>query len=99
MKKRVIVQSGIRNHINPKNVDMIIERDIIFENYLDCIDKLEKWKNNLAHYSGAKDKYSFHKNEMVKLLTKYLNDLKEKTVDLDTRITNNDIYRQLSEVY
>jgi len=99
MKNSVIRQSGIRNHQNPKNVDLIIERDINFENYLDCVDKLDKWKNNLAHYSGAKDKYNFHKNEMIKLLTKYLNELKDKNIDLDTRITKNDIYNQLTEVY
>lgn len=98
MKVKVI-ESGAKPHVNPKTVDLIIERDMVFDNYLDCLDKLEKWKNNLAHYSGAKEKYSFHKNEMIKLLTKYLDELKEKNIDLDTRITNNDIYRQLSELY
>ena len=77
-----------------------IERDSLFDTYLDAIDKLAKWE---AGYEGRVDNGTFsqrkeRRKELIDLFRNHVASVSKKLRDLDTIITTpttiSDIHEQ-----
>jgi predicted nucleic acid-binding Zn ribbon protein len=99
MKK--IISSGTKTIQDKSKVDLIIERDLLFDQYLDAQKKLHNWQNHNANYTGREENYSDHRKAMIDIITEHIDDIKKRTRKLDEQInkkTLSDIYLQLSEI-
>ncbi len=79
-------------------------RDILFEKYLSCLDKIESWESGKIQVATSnKNHKKAHQRTMINLLENHKKEISEQLIDLDVKINSlgrtRDLYIELSEVY
>lgn len=79
-------------------------RDLLFERYIDCLDKLDSWRAGKIDVAcQSKSHKATHRRTMIKLLETHRREISEELVQLDDKITAlakaRDLYTELSEIY
>lgn len=83
--------------------NLIHERDLLFDKYIESLDKYIKWSKGevqvKSSYNNRDERY--YQNEMSKLLKKHMNEISVRLRTLDEQITklkHIDLPTQISEV-
>jgi hypothetical protein len=81
----ITVQTAIKmNHLK---MSLINRRDLLFEEYLDTLDKYEKWKSNVKNMIVCQGKANKSGEQMLKILRDNLRNTSRKLRILDAQIT------------
>jgi choline kinase len=74
--------------MNYHKVSLINRRNMLFDEYLSTLDKINIWKKKGKQLIICKDTSSRdHKREMIKLLTDHLRITSKKLREIDTELT------------
>lgn len=68
-------------------MSLINRRDLLFEEYLDTLDKYEKWKSNVKNMIVCQGKANKSGEQMLKILRDNLRNTSRKLRVLDAQIT------------
>jgi len=103
-KKRnsITIQSGIHYvDQDPALVDLLYQRDRLFNNYVDALEKYTAWLEgkvepktgtSLEHMQGIR-------KDMCNIIRQHMAVISKKLIDLDVQITKLNVEYQLAEVY
>lgn len=102
---KITILSGEHDaHHSDEIWNMIQERDLLFDKYIDALDKYIKWSKGEVQvksaYNNRDEKY--YQNEISKLLRKHMNELSIRLRELDEQITelkHTDLPTQIGEVH
>lgn len=81
----IIAQTAIKmNHLK---ISLINRRDLLFEEYLDTLDKYESWRVNVKERIVCNGKSNKSGEQMMKILRNNLRNTSRKLRILDAQIT------------
>lgn len=83
--------------------NLIHERDLLFDKYIESLDKYIKWSKGevqvKSSYNNRDERY--YQNEMSKLLRKHMGEISNRLILLDEQITelkHSDLQTQIKEI-
>jgi hypothetical protein len=102
MKIKILSGEHDANHTD-EIWNLIYERDMLFDKYIESLDKYIKWSKGevqiKSSYNNRDEKY--YQNEMSKLLRKHVDEISVRLRTFDEQITklkHTDLATQISEV-
>jgi hypothetical protein len=92
MKKKIKYEDiELRNKYKYEKTKLILKRDSNFDVYCNVLEKLTKWINHEANYTGREKYYKSHRAGIIEALSDHIEKVKKENIELDTQI--NDLTR------
>lgn len=103
-KKRssITIQSGIHYvDQDPALVDLLYQRDKLFDNYVDALEKYTSWLEGKVEPKTGTDLEHMNviRKDMCNIIRQHMAVISKKLIDLDVQITKLNVEYQLAEVY